>query len=481
VEIQKLRRGVPVWICAHRCAYAHKAQHPQNLRINNQIHFIMSTRAVVKLKGDYVDHHERQEQARQAGCRLVVEFHFNSNGSTAIGGETWYKPGDTFSRQVASDIRSRHHTIGLPLHGDGPHAAVQGTRASWIRHYDQGAILLEPLFVSNPGQAAWIHEAANVVRLAEQVAEAIVNATQDSDVIGLSVGHRYKTTNPHDEGAPCRGGDDEADHNEALCNKVAELLSGNNEENDDDEMHEALAKGVINSPDGEANVRSGPSQTHEILAVLHNGDKVDIYARSGQWRRIAPSQEQWAHGSLIRIAENGGTGITLSWEDGSHPARTQWTKQLVASVRQNKSQLDQGDPNGFIPGYNGLSDEGQIKFWCELFVAMSKFESNWKPTEVYQEASGQNSIGLFQLSIGDQENYHLTPHATSEKDLKDPFLNIQWAVTILAHWTVADRLIATGVAGDNRGGARYWSVLRGGSSHHYAEIRNLTKEHSGLA
>jgi len=441
----------------------------------------MSTRTTVKLKGDYVENHERQEQARKAGCRLVVEFHFNSNGSTAVGGETWYKPNDTFSRQVASDIRSRYQTIGLPLHGDGPHAAVQGTRASWIRHYDKAAILLEPLYVSNPGQAAWIHDSANLARLAEQVAEAIVNATQSSDVIGLSVGHRYKTSSPHDEGAPCKGGDDEADHNEALCNKVTELLSGDHEELHHDETLEPLEHGVVKSPDGEANVRSGPSQSHEILAVLYNGDKVDIYARSGQWRRIAPSQEQWMHGSLIRITGSEGTGITLSWEDSSHPVRKQWTQQLVTSVQQHKSQLDQGDPNGFIAGYNGLSGEGQVKLWCELLVAMAKFESSWKPTEVYHEDDGQNSIGLFQLSIGDQGNYPLSPHASSEQDLKDPFLNIQWAVTILAHWTVEDGLIATGVAGDNRGGAQYWSVLRGGSSHHYADIKELTKVNSGLA
>jgi Bacterial SH3 domain len=73
----------------------------------------------------------------------------------------------------------------------------------------------------------------------------------------------------------------------------------------------ALEQGIINSPDGEANVRSGPSQGHEILAVLHNGEGVDIYARSGQWRRIAPSQEQWVHGSLIAIT-GVGTGDAIS-------------------------------------------------------------------------------------------------------------------------------------------------------------------------
>jgi hypothetical protein len=58
-------------------------------------------------------------------------------------------------------------------------------------------------------------------------------------------------------------------------------------------------RGVINSPDGEANVRSGPAQSHEIIAVLRNGDPVEIHASSGRWRRIAPSQDQWVHGSLI--------------------------------------------------------------------------------------------------------------------------------------------------------------------------------------
>ena len=70
----------------------------------------------------------------------------------------------------------------------------------------------------------------------------------------------------------------------------------------------AIEHGIINSPDGEANVRSGPSQSHEIVAVLHNGEGVDIFARSGQWRRIAPSQEQWVHGSLIAITGGGDGG-----------------------------------------------------------------------------------------------------------------------------------------------------------------------------
>jgi N-acetylmuramoyl-L-alanine amidase/Transglycosylase SLT domain len=190
----------------------------------------------------------------------------------------------------------------------------------------------------------------------------------------------------------------------------------------------------------------------------------------------APALKRGVHAPMP-----GTPSIVLSWEDGSHPSRKQWSQQLTASVQQYKSQLDLGTPDGFVTGYGGLPPDGQIKFWCELLIAMSKFESSWNPNEVFQESDGQDSVGLFQLSVGDQNNYALTPHVHSEQELKDPFINIQWAVPILAHWTAHDRVVATGVAGDNRGGARYWSVLRGGPSHHYLEIQTLTKAHSGLA
>jgi hypothetical protein len=172
--------------------------------------------------------------------------------------------------------------------------------------------------------------------------------------------------------------------------------------------------------------------------------------------------------------------LTLSWEDALHPARTGWSQQLIASVQQYKESLDRGNPDEFGTGYSALSPTGQIKFWCELLIAMAKFESGWNPNDVYLEADGQNSVGLLQLSIGDQRNYHLTPSIQSERELKDPLVNIEWAVPILAHWTARDGIIATGVPNHNLGGARYWSVLRGGSRHHYLEIKALTKHHSGL-
>lgn len=108
---------------------------------------------------------------------------------------------------------------------------------------------------------------------------------------------------------------------------------------------QALEHGIIKSPDGEANVRSGPSQSHEVIAVLHNGEGVDIYAKTGQWRRIAPSQEQWVHGSLIEVS-NGGGG-----DGGGGDAVSRITQIAASSSIASFSWPGRGvAPAGYIKG-----------------------------------------------------------------------------------------------------------------------------------
>lgn len=184
-----------------------------------------NTRRITWLKGDYVGNHEREAQALREGCKLVIEFHFNSDGSTASGGETWYKPDDQLSLAIATDIRNRYQNIGLGLHGPGPNAAVASTRAGWLPYYSCSAILLEPLFVSNPNGAAWIHDAANVDLLATQIAAAVIAHTAEEDIIGLSIGHRFKHSSPNDMGAACVLGDSEATHGTATAEAVAAKLT----------------------------------------------------------------------------------------------------------------------------------------------------------------------------------------------------------------------------------------------------------------
>lgn len=172
---------------------------------------------------------------------------------------------------------------------------------------------------------------------------------------------------------------------------------------------------------------------------------------------------------------------SLSWESADHPDRKDWSIKLTELAIQNRTQLEQGKPEAFIAGYNGLESAAlKNKFWAELLVAMAKFESGWNPTNVFNEPPPltEKSIGLLQLSLGDQNNYTLNPHIQSENELKKPLLNLEWGVTIFAHWLAKDGIVASGTGSNSRGAARYWSVLRTG--HKIDLIKALTKKSVGL-
>lgn len=126
-----------------------------------------------------------------------------------------------------------------------------------------------------------------------------------------------------------------------------------------------------------------------------------------------------------------------------------WTDVALASV--NDAGLDvlkPTDARKFCP--NGMNAHN----WVHLLAAMAKFESGFDPNQVYRESFGVNSIGLLQLSVSDKA-YGCA--FKTEADVKDPIKNIQCAVKILKKWVLSDGVISSG---SNKGGARYWSVLR---------------------
>ena len=187
-------------------------------------------RKITWLTGEYANVNNRQDQAAQRGCAVTIDFHFNGNGSDAKGGEVWYKPGDAKAKALGQAIVDAYGSLGLPFHGTEPlKEAVPGNRASFIRHYNNPAILIEPLFVTNPGanQAGWIHEKSNVQALAQKIAEALGAATTDENsLVGLSIGHIYKPSSPGDTGVDCIRGDTEADHARAVAEAVGSILTG---------------------------------------------------------------------------------------------------------------------------------------------------------------------------------------------------------------------------------------------------------------
>jgi N-acetylmuramoyl-L-alanine amidase len=186
---------------------------------------------IVWLKGDYTGKNkERQRQAEKERCDIVIEFHFNSAGDKAASGtEVWHRQYSMSSRQLASILHDRITALGFKPRG--VKSAVPTSRASFINSYPTTCIvvLLEPCFVSNRSDAEKLHQDGFIDRLANAIVAGIkdfikTNANRKFSVIGLGVGHRYKTSNPNDKGASCVFGDWEADHAEDLARKVAELL-----------------------------------------------------------------------------------------------------------------------------------------------------------------------------------------------------------------------------------------------------------------
>ena len=182
-------------------------------------------RACVFLTGDYATRVKpRQIQARSEGCALTIDFHFNSNGATAIGSEVYFKDGDAKSKAFAKAVIDVFRGLNLPDHGD-PLKPAGDSRAAFILAYGGTAVLLEPLFISNPTQAAWIRDASNLASLGQGIARAIKANTSAGDKIGLSIGHLGKDSAPDDRGARHVIEGWEADYAKRLAETVARHLA----------------------------------------------------------------------------------------------------------------------------------------------------------------------------------------------------------------------------------------------------------------
>jgi hypothetical protein len=178
---------------------------------------------LIWLKGDYVGRHERQQAASKAGCDFVICFHFNSfNDPRASGAEVYHN-----NKGNAKTIAEQLLTAITDVLKNRPRGVkdAQGSRAGFIRHYHCPAVLIEPCFVSNPDEAAKVHDVDTLRALGEAIASVVWKWFPAKAVIGLDIGHKFKRSNPDDRGAKCVLGDWEADHAERLAKVVAASLT----------------------------------------------------------------------------------------------------------------------------------------------------------------------------------------------------------------------------------------------------------------
>ena len=193
---------------------------------------------VVYLKGEYAGPYDRQRQALQNKTDLVLELHFNSSDSIrAKGAEIYYyePPNTKFSvKELATKLISAITDVTKePKRKIVDVYKELAPRAFFIAKYHCPALLLEPLFVSNPTSAeTFLHNTDNFRKLATAIANTVVSFLKEIDaektwVIGLSAGHNFRgVARKNDKGAPCAAeeGCSEAVHTLQLAHALASIF-----------------------------------------------------------------------------------------------------------------------------------------------------------------------------------------------------------------------------------------------------------------
>ena len=177
-------------------------------------------------RGDYP---QRQIQANEDNCVGYVEQHFNSSSSPSANyavvitgynaSQTSKNWGRWYSQAVSKDF-------DVPIGGDnGIKVGGYDGRGDYnLKFTEMPAILLEPLFASNPRHAEWIRSESGQIRLAQIICDSVQRFFQTGGLIGFSVGHKFKASRPNDRGAAVYGGGSEADYAEMVLEKSKEIL-----------------------------------------------------------------------------------------------------------------------------------------------------------------------------------------------------------------------------------------------------------------
>jgi hypothetical protein len=170
----------------------------------------------------------RQLHANRDGAIAYVEHHFNAGSEKAsyavvvVGSNAsarskswgrWYsrRCAEVFSLRVGGDD-------GLLVGG------YEGRGNANVFHTKCPAILVEPLFCSNPRHAAIIRSLEGRLKLAEILAASIREFFPKGGLIAFSVGHKGKPSKPRDRGAAVYGGGSEADFAEMVLLEAKLML-----------------------------------------------------------------------------------------------------------------------------------------------------------------------------------------------------------------------------------------------------------------
>jgi hypothetical protein len=166
--------------------------------------------SLYKVKFYYGDYHTRQRNANNDKAVLYVEQRFNTFSRKS--NYTLVKVTDAASDSVvaiAADYANIiSNRLNIPLYENDVPGVIRTRRGrrgdDSIRVAEMPAILLEPMFVSNPEHVQLFWNNGREI-LADTLAIVTRKYFPEGGLIGFSVGHRYKRSSPFDQGSHCWG------------------------------------------------------------------------------------------------------------------------------------------------------------------------------------------------------------------------------------------------------------------------------------
>lgn len=178
---------------------------------------------IVRVTGDY---RARQVAANNASAALYLEAHYNSTpgaqGTEVLVTDSSGPLTRLMARQMAGNIAQ---AFALKLRAESGVKVLSSKDRGYgnLAHAKAPALLIEPWFIDD---AAWADRAeTEAARVARCLYSVIAQHVPAGSTIALSLGHRGKTSDPHDRGARGGNGKWEADMAKLYLDALAQQLS----------------------------------------------------------------------------------------------------------------------------------------------------------------------------------------------------------------------------------------------------------------
>lgn len=128
--------------------------------------------------------------------------------------------------------------------------------------------------------------------------------------------------------------------------------------------------------------------------------------------------------------------MKLTWDNTQQAIDEDWTTTLISLIQPNIDIFSQAsDIEKFRSNFHTLNDTQKTYVIAQLFASDALYESSWNPSEKDVDVGSQNdhntwSVGLWQMSVCDQDNYGL-PFQFTFDDLCMMKPNAQLAVNVM--------------------------------------------------